>query len=193
MFRCILTPGTPGNTTKSSTYLPKISQSPPSPQYDKPFSPQLRATANKHTFHPPSKDPYEPTFSDESIELGLEIDMGSDPKNNPENENLTENCTTNTRTRKRAPDAGEKAKAASKHPNVDQQKENTNNQRIVYISFEEERPRISAFANAMIKFTNQRDPGSVREMPMRNGISIKPKNKEASKLLTPQNIKQEFQ
>ena len=144
-------------------------------------------------FHPPSKDPYEPTFSDESIELGLEIDMSSDPKNNPENENPTENCTTNTRTRKRAPDAGEKAEAASKRPNVDQQKANTNNQRIVYNSFEEKRPRLSAFANAMIKFTNQRDPGSVREMPMRNGISIKPKNKEASKLLTPQNIKQEFQ
>ena len=45
----------------------------------------------------------------------------------------------------------------------------------------------------MIKLTNQRDPGSVREMPMRNGFSIKPKNKEASKLLTPQNIIQEFQ
>ena len=45
----------------------------------------------------------------------------------------------------------------------------------------------------MIKLTNQRDPGSVREMPMRNGFSIKPKKKEASKLLTPQNIIQEFQ
>ena len=28
---------------------------------------------------------------------------------------------------------------------------------------------------------------------MRNGFSIKPENKEASKLLTPQNIKQQFQ
>ena len=45
----------------------------------------------------------------------------------------------------------------------------------------------------MIKLTNQRDPGSVRELPMRNGFSIKPKNKEATKLLTPQNIIQEFQ
>ena len=63
----------------------------------------------------------------------------------------------------------------------------------MYINFEGERPRLSAFANAMIKLTNQRDPGSVREMPMKNGFSIKPKNKEASKLLTPQNIKQEFQ
>ena len=41
----------------------------------------------------------------------------------------------------------------------------------------------------MIKLTNQRDSGSVREMPIRNGFSIKSKNKEASKLLTPQNIK----
>ena len=43
----------------------------------------------------------------------------------------------------------------------------------------------------MIRFANQRDPGSVSEKPMRNGFSIKPKNKEASKSLTPQNIKQE--
>ena len=45
----------------------------------------------------------------------------------------------------------------------------------------------------MIKLTNQRHPGSVREMSMRNGFSIKPNNKEASKLLTPQNIILEFQ
>ena len=45
----------------------------------------------------------------------------------------------------------------------------------------------------MMRLTNQRDPGSVREVAMRNGFSIKPKNKEASKLLTPQNIKQQFQ
>ena len=45
----------------------------------------------------------------------------------------------------------------------------------------------------MMKFTNQRDPGSVRKMPMRNGFSIKPKIIEAFILLTPQNIKQEFQ
>ena len=45
----------------------------------------------------------------------------------------------------------------------------------------------------MIKLIHQRDPGSVREMPMRDGFSIKPKNKEASQLLTPQNIVQEFQ
>ena len=119
--------------------------------------------------------------------------MGSDPKNNPENENPTDNGSTNTRTQKRALDAGEKTEAASKCPNVDQQNANTNDQRIVYINFEGERPRLSPFANAMMKFTNQRDPGSVREMPMRNGLSIKPKNKEASILLTPQNIKPEFQ
>ena len=131
---------------------------------------------------PPSNVPYEPTLSDESIELALEID-----------ENPTKVGTTNTRTRKRALDAGEKTEAASKRPNVDQPKVNTNNQRIVYINFEGERPLLSSFANAMNKLTNQRDPGSVREMPMRNGFSIKPKNKKASKLLTPQNIKQEFQ
>ena len=45
----------------------------------------------------------------------------------------------------------------------------------------------------MIRLTNQSDPGSVREMPMRNEFSIKPKKREASKLLAPQNIKQEFQ
>ena len=124
---------------------------------------------------PPSNDLYEPTLSNESIELGLEIDMCLKPKNYPENRNPTENGTTNTRTRKRALDPGEKAEAASKRPIVDQQKANTNNRRIVYNNFEGERPRLSAFANAMIKLTNQREPGSVREMPMRNGSSIKPK------------------
>ena len=34
-------------------------------------------------FHPPTKDPYEPTISDESRELGLETNMGSDPKKQP--------------------------------------------------------------------------------------------------------------
>ena len=63
----------------------------------------------------------------------------------------------------------------------------------MYINFEGERPQLAAFSNAMMRLTNQRDPGSVREMPMRNGFSIKPKNKEASKMLTPQSIKQEFQ
>ena len=72
-------------------------------------------------------------------------------------------------------------------------KTNTNNQRIVYINFEGERPRLAAFANAMMRLTNQGEPGSVRQRPMRNGFSIKPKNKEASKLLKPQNIKQQFQ
>ena len=126
-------------------------------------------------FRPPSNDPFEPTHSNENIELGLEID--TDP--NPEKENGT----TFSKTRKRAIDAGEKAEAASKRPSVEQQKVITNNQRIVFINFEGERPPLATFANAMIKLTNQRDPGSVREMPMRNGFSIKPKNKEASKLL----------
>ena len=117
--------------------------------------------------------------------MGLEIDTDPNPQN--------EYGTNFSKTRKRALDAGEKTKAASTCPNVEQQKVNTNNQRIVYINFEEERPRLATFANAMIKLTNQRDPVSVREMPMRNGFSIKPKNKEASKLLTPQNIIQEFQ
>ena len=136
-------------------------------------------------FRPPSNDPYDPTLSDESIELGLEIGMDPNPQN--------ENGTTFSKTRKRAPAAGEKAKAASKRPNVEQQKVNTNNQRNVYINFEGWRPRLANFANAMIKLTNQRDPGSVREMPIRNGFSVKLKNKEASKLLTSQNIIQEFQ
>ena len=70
---------------------------------------------------------------------------------------------------------------------------NTNYQRIVYVNFEGERPRLAAFANAMIRLTNERDPDSVGEIPMRNGFNIKPKNKEASKFLKPQNIKQEFQ
>ena len=128
------------------------------------------------TPRPPSNDPYDPNLSDESIELGLEIDMGSNSKNNPEIENPTENGTTFSRTRKRALDAGEKAEAASKRPNVEQQKVNTTNQRIVYINFEVERPRLATSANAMIKLTNQRDPGSVREMPIRNGFSTKPNN-----------------
>ena len=63
----------------------------------------------------------------------------------------------------------------------------------MYVKLEGERPQLSAFANAMMKLTNQRDPGSVRETPRRNGFSISPKNKEASKLLTPRNIKQQFQ
>ena len=68
--------------------------------------------------------------------MGLQID-----------ENPTKVGTINTRTQKRALDAGEKAEAASKRPNVDQPKVNTNNQRIVYINFEGERPRLYAFAN----------------------------------------------
>ena len=122
-------------------------------------------------FRPPSNDPYEPTLSNESKELGLEVDRDPNPQN--------ENGTTFSKTRKRTLDAGEKTEAASKRPNVEQQKVITNNQRNVYLNFEGERPRLATFANAMIKLTNQRDPGSVREMPMRNGFSIKPKNKEA--------------
>ena len=158
---------------------------PPSPKYEKSLRPRLCTAANKHPFRPPINDPYEPTLSDESIEFSLEIDTDPNPQN--------ENGTTFSKTRKRALDAGEKAEAASKCPNVEQQKVITNNQRIVYINFEGERPRLATFANAMIKLTNQRDPVSVREMPMRNGFSIKPKNKEASKLLTPHIIIQEFQ
>ena len=195
MFRYILTPRTPGKTNKSYIYLPKTSQNPLCLEYGKLFSPQLRAAANRHPLPspPPSNAPFEPTLSEESIELGLEIDMGSNPKNNPEKENPTENGTTFSRTQKQALDAGEKAKAACKCPNGEQQKANTKNQRIVYIIFEGERPRLATFANAMIKLTNQLYPGSVREMPLRNGFPIKPKNKEASKLVTPQIIKQEFQ
>ena len=63
----------------------------------------------------------------------------------------------------------------------------------MYINFEGGRHRLAAFANAMIRLTNQRHPGSAKEMAMRNGFSIKPKIKEACKLLKPQNIKQEFQ
>ena len=136
-------------------------------------------------FRPPTNNTYKSTLSDDSMELGLGIDMSPNPQN--------ENGTTFSKTRKRALDAREKAEAAIKRPNVEQQNVNTNNQRIVYINFEGERPRLANFANAMIKLTNQRDPGSVREMPMRNGFSIEAKNKEASKLLTPQNIIQEFQ
>ena len=44
---------------------------------------QPQSAAACTPFHPPSKDSYEPTLSDESRELGLEIDMGSDPKNKP--------------------------------------------------------------------------------------------------------------
>ena len=88
-------------------------------------------------FRPPSNDPYEPTLSDESIELGLEIDTDQNPQN--------ENGATFSKTRKRALDAGEKAEAASKRPNVEQQKVTTNNQRIVYINFEGERPRLATF------------------------------------------------
>ena len=107
----------------------------------------------------------------------MSLDIDTDP--NPQNENGT----IFSKTRKRALEAGEKAETPSKRPNVEQQKVITNNQRIVYINFEGERPRLATFANAMIKLTNQRDPGSVREMPRRNGFSIKPKNKEASNCL----------
>ena len=41
--------------------------------------------------HPPSNDPYEPTLSDESIDLGSEIDSVSDPNTHPENKNPTKN------------------------------------------------------------------------------------------------------
>ena len=67
-------------------------------------------------FYPPSNDPYDPTLSDESIDLGLEIDSGSETKNNPENKNAAE-IGTFTRTGKRALDAGEKAKDANIRPN----------------------------------------------------------------------------
>ena len=43
-----------------------------------------------------------------------------------------------------------------------------------------------------IGLTNQGDLGSVEEAN-RRCASVKPKNKEASKLLTPQNFKQNFQ
>ena len=93
-------------------------------------------------FRPPSNNPYEPTLSGESIELGLEIDTDPNPKN--------ENGTTFSKTRKRALDAGKKTEAATKRPNVEQQKVITDNQRIVYNNFEGERPRLATFANAMI-------------------------------------------
>ena len=185
MFRYFLTTGRPVKTNKSLT-LPKTSKKvPPRPKHEKSFRTRLRAAGNKHPFRPPSNDPYEPTLSDDSVKLGLEIDMDPNPQN--------ENGTTFSKTRKRALDEGEKTEAASKIPSVEQQKVNTNKQRIVYINFEGERPRLATFANAMIKLSNQRDLGSVREMPMRNGFSLKPKYKEASKLLSPQNIIQEFQ
>ena len=143
---------------------------PPSSKQEKSFRPQLDTAQTSTPFRSPSNDSYEPTLSDESIEWGLEIDTDPNPQN--------ENGTTFSKTRKRALDAGEKAEAASKRPNVEQLKVITNNQRIVYISFEEERPRLATFANAMIRPTNQRDPGSVREMPMRNGFSINPQKKK---------------
>ena len=185
MFRYILTTGTPVNTNKILT-LPKTSENCPQAQNMKNHLDRDCVQPQTSTpFRPPTNDPYEPTLSDESIELGLEIDMVPNPQN--------ENGTTFSNTRKRALDAGETTEAASKRPNVEQQKVNTDNQRIVYINFEGERPRLATFANTMNKLTKQREPGSVREMPMRNGVSIKPKNKEASKLLTTQNIIQEFQ
>ena len=82
-------------------------------------------------FRPPSNNTYEPTLSVDSIELGLEIDMDKNPQ--------TEYGTTFSKTRKGALDKGEKTEAASKRSNAEQQKVNTNNQRIVYINFKGER------------------------------------------------------
>ena len=143
-------------------------------------------------FHPHSNDPYEPTLSDESKELGLEIDMGSNPKTTPKMKTQPKTVPLFLEPENMPLTQVKKTEVARRRPNAEQQKGNTNNQRIVYINFEAERPRLAIFANATIKLSKQRDPGSV-EMPMRNGFSIKLKNKEATKLLTPKNIIQEFQ
>ena len=101
--------------TNKSLTLPKTYKTvPSSPKHEKSFRPRLRAAANKHPFRPHSNDSYEPTVSDDSIELGLEIDMDPNPQNG--------NGTTFSKTRKWALEAGEKPEAASKRPNVEQQK-----------------------------------------------------------------------
>ena len=67
-------------------------------------------------FRSPPNDPYEPTFSEDSINLG--IDAGLDPKNNPYNDKPTKNGTTFPGARKRTLGAGDKAEVAEKCPKV---------------------------------------------------------------------------
>ena len=93
---------------------------PPSPKHEKHLDRDSVQPQTSTPFRPPSNDPHEPTLSDESIELGLEIDTDPNPQN--------ENGTTFSKTQKRALDAGEKPEAASKRPHIEQQKVNTNNQ-----------------------------------------------------------------
>ena len=56
-----------------------------------PFTQKREQSQTSTLFHPPANDPNELTHSDDSVDLGLEIDSGIDPKNNPDNENPTEN------------------------------------------------------------------------------------------------------
>ena len=44
-----------------------------------------------------------------------------------------------------------------------------------------ERARLAAFVNAMIRLI-KKSPGTVREMPMRTGFSIKPKKQKSIKI-----------
>ena len=84
MFRHILTTGTPVNTkTEPSLKPPK--KCPLAQNMKKNLDPDSVQPQTSTPFRPPSNDPYEPTLSDESIELGLDID--TDP--NPQNENGT--------------------------------------------------------------------------------------------------------
>ena len=147
--------------------------------------PQARTAANKHPLSSSKKRAIR------TNPLRREHRFWFRTKNNPDNP--TENGTTFIRTRIAALDAGATAEAANKRANVEQQKMNIIYQHIVYVNFEGARPRLAAFANAMIRLTHQRDSISVREIAMINGFYIKPKKREASKLLTPEKIKQEFQ
>ena len=103
--------------------------------------------------------------------MGLEIELGLDSKNNSDNDKPTENGTTFDRVQKRAPDVNKKVDVANKGPNLEQQKANTNFQKLCTLIFFCERPRLAAFANVIMKLTNQRGQGSVKEIRMKNGFS----------------------
>ena len=90
-------------------------------------------------------------------------------------DNPIENGAKFTKTQKWAPDVCKKPKTLKKGANVKQSTENINYKCIVYVEFDGERPHLADFANAMIRHTNRRDPGTVNEMSWRYEFSIKHK------------------
>ena len=85
-----------------------------------PFAHKCAQPQTSTRFHPPSKDPYEPSISDDSIDLVLQINFGLDSKDNSDNDkNETANGINFTRAQKGALNAGKNAKAANKRATVE--------------------------------------------------------------------------